>query len=278
LLRRNWCGCRVAGPAGCGRSPRNSATGWHFGVPQFPERVSANAPASWTAVALYRFVALTPGLPRPTGSDGVRHPLPTSLVPEGLLIIARRFQPRVLAPKNQSSPEGTAGPPPCSPVLKFEILKSEIPPRVPGPSTFPPVNRLFAFFVYFAVLLSRQSTTNSFDQPYSSLPSAAKAQLSTPFPPPQRGALHIAQGRIATTRVAIPPWVPRTKPSRTLKAVPSSFCYCRSRAFCRRHRPEDVLKVDADEDGVGGDDAADALRYLINTKPRTVTQRKLHGL
>jgi phage terminase large subunit len=28
------------------------------------------------------------------------------------------------------------------------------------------------------------------------------------------------------------------------------------------NRPEDVLKVDADEDGVGGDDAADALRYL----------------
>ncbi len=27
------------------------------------------------------------------------------------------------------------------------------------------------------------------------------------------------------------------------------------------NRPEDVLKVDADEDGVGGDEAADALRY-----------------
>ena len=26
------------------------------------------------------------------------------------------------------------------------------------------------------------------------------------------------------------------------------------------NRPEDVLKVDADEDGVGGDDTADALR------------------
>jgi len=32
-------------------------------------------------------------------------------------------------------------------------------------------------------------------------------------------------------------------------------------------RPEDVLKVDADEDGVGGDDAADACRYLVATKP-----------
>ena len=44
------------------------------------------------------------------------------------------------------------------------------------------------------------------------------------------------------------------------------------------NRPEDVLKVDADEDGVGGDDAVDALRYLVATKARTVTQRKLRGL
>ena len=44
------------------------------------------------------------------------------------------------------------------------------------------------------------------------------------------------------------------------------------------HRPEDVLKVDADEDGVGGDDAADCLRYLIATKGRTVSARKLKGL
>jgi len=44
------------------------------------------------------------------------------------------------------------------------------------------------------------------------------------------------------------------------------------------NRPEDVLKVDADEDGVGGDDAADALRYLVATKARTVAQRKLRGL
>jgi hypothetical protein len=32
------------------------------------------------------------------------------------------------------------------------------------------------------------------------------------------------------------------------------------------NRPEDVLKVDEDEDGVGGDDAADALRYLVATR------------
>ena len=37
-------------------------------------------------------------------------------------------------------------------------------------------------------------------------------------------------------------------------------------------------KVDADEDGVGGDDAADALRYMVATKSRGVTQRKLRGL
>ena len=44
------------------------------------------------------------------------------------------------------------------------------------------------------------------------------------------------------------------------------------------NRPEDVLKIDADEDGIGGDDCADALRYLVATKSRAVTQRKLRGL
>jgi len=44
------------------------------------------------------------------------------------------------------------------------------------------------------------------------------------------------------------------------------------------NRPEDVLKVDADEDGVGGDDAADTLRYLVATKARRVIERKLIGL
>jgi hypothetical protein len=44
------------------------------------------------------------------------------------------------------------------------------------------------------------------------------------------------------------------------------------------NRPEDVLKVDADEDGVGGDDCADCLRYLVATKSRTITERKLRGL
>jgi hypothetical protein len=44
------------------------------------------------------------------------------------------------------------------------------------------------------------------------------------------------------------------------------------------NRPEDVLKVDADEEGIGGDDAADALRYLVATKARSISQRKLRGL
>jgi len=44
------------------------------------------------------------------------------------------------------------------------------------------------------------------------------------------------------------------------------------------NRPEDVLKVDADEDGVGGDDAADCFRYLVATKARAVVRRKLRGL
>ena len=43
-------------------------------------------------------------------------------------------------------------------------------------------------------------------------------------------------------------------------------------------KPEDVLKVDADDEGIGGDDAADCLRYLVATKSRTITQRKLRGL
>lgn len=37
-------------------------------------------------------------------------------------------------------------------------------------------------------------------------------------------------------------------------------------------------KVDADEDGIGGDDAADALRYLVATKAREIKARKLRWL
>ena len=43
------------------------------------------------------------------------------------------------------------------------------------------------------------------------------------------------------------------------------------------NRPEDVLKVDCDEDGLGGDDTADALRYLVNTQERRVIERRLTG-
>jgi hypothetical protein len=44
------------------------------------------------------------------------------------------------------------------------------------------------------------------------------------------------------------------------------------------HRPEDVLKVDADEEGFGGDHGADALTHLIATKARAVIQRRLVGV
>jgi len=44
------------------------------------------------------------------------------------------------------------------------------------------------------------------------------------------------------------------------------------------NRPEDVLKVDSDEDGIGGDDAADALRYLVANRPARVIMAKLRGL
>jgi phage terminase large subunit len=42
------------------------------------------------------------------------------------------------------------------------------------------------------------------------------------------------------------------------------------------NRPEDVLKVDTDaETGEGGDDAADALRYLVHSRPAMLTTGKL---
>jgi hypothetical protein len=43
-------------------------------------------------------------------------------------------------------------------------------------------------------------------------------------------------------------------------------------------RPEDVLKTDPDEQGHGGDDPADALRYAVATKARTIHVAKLRGL
>lgn len=43
-------------------------------------------------------------------------------------------------------------------------------------------------------------------------------------------------------------------------------------------RPEDILKTDIDEDGLGGDDAADALRYLVATRVPQILERKLTGI
>jgi phage terminase large subunit len=43
------------------------------------------------------------------------------------------------------------------------------------------------------------------------------------------------------------------------------------------HRPEDILKVDVDDDGNGGDDCADAARYLVHYKPPTIKQIRLRG-
>jgi hypothetical protein len=40
-------------------------------------------------------------------------------------------------------------------------------------------------------------------------------------------------------------------------------------------RPEDVAKWDTDEDGIGGDDFADALRYLVHTQPPKVEMGKI---
>lgn len=44
------------------------------------------------------------------------------------------------------------------------------------------------------------------------------------------------------------------------------------------HRPEDILKIDVDDDGHGGDDPADAARYLIHYKPPIIKQVRLRGL
>jgi len=43
------------------------------------------------------------------------------------------------------------------------------------------------------------------------------------------------------------------------------------------NRPEDVLKVDVDDDGQGGDDMADTLRYMVHYQPHEVRATKLRG-
>jgi len=43
-------------------------------------------------------------------------------------------------------------------------------------------------------------------------------------------------------------------------------------------RPGDVLKTNLNEAGAGGDDAADALRYLVAARAYTIRQVRLRGL
>ena len=42
--------------------------------------------------------------------------------------------------------------------------------------------------------------------------------------------------------------------------------------------PADVLKTNPNDEGLGGDDAADALRYLVATRPNRCYVTKLKGL
>jgi hypothetical protein len=42
--------------------------------------------------------------------------------------------------------------------------------------------------------------------------------------------------------------------------------------------PGDVLKTNINEEGLGGDDLADALRYLVATRANRIYERKLRGL
>jgi phage terminase large subunit len=43
-------------------------------------------------------------------------------------------------------------------------------------------------------------------------------------------------------------------------------------------RPGDVLKMNINEEGLGGDDLADALRYLVATRANRIYAVKLKGL
>ena len=43
-------------------------------------------------------------------------------------------------------------------------------------------------------------------------------------------------------------------------------------------RPGDVIKTNINEEGEGGDDALDALRYMVATRPARVYVKKLTGL
>jgi hypothetical protein len=72
-------------------------------------------------------------------------------------------------------------------------------------------------------------------------------------------------------------------PAASLK--PAHFIHQRCRHLiaclpCLPHdpdRPGDVLKTNINEDGAGGDDAADAPRDLVATKPSIIRMVKLRG-
>ena len=88
---------------------------------------------------------------------------------------------------------------------------------------------------------------------------------------------HMAEVKQNSTKIATRiPKVNATIPSGTIECC-NLYEYLPSLQH-DPNRPEDVLKVDVDEDGSSGGDAAAALRYMAATKLRTVAQRKLRGL
>jgi len=71
--------------------------------------------------------------------------------------------------------------------------------------------------------------------------------------------------------VAQPPAIAgRLAPSLYILPTCARLIECLPRLEHDPHRPEDVLKVDVDEDGGGGDDAYDALRYGLMAAPGQV--------
>src|SRR6266436_1624004 len=73
----------------------------------------------------------------------------------------------------------------------------------------------------------------------------------------------------------------RTKNRRDLSCLNLAIWQCGSAAAIARNRQNKAHNPigcrDTDEDGVGGDDAADYLRHLVATKLRVISQRRLRG-
>lgn len=73
----------------------------------------------------------------------------------------------------------------------------------------------------------------------------------------------------------------RCTSSYAYRANSSKACARGSRKGVRRgttaDRPGDILKTNTNEEGAGGDDAPDALRYMIATKPNILHVVKLKG-